>query len=54
MFRMASNTKPLIATGISILRDENKLDYNVKFDTINFHLIIYIYEEINNFTYFIS
>jgi len=28
MFRMASNTKPVIATGISILRDKNKLDFH--------------------------
>ncbi len=27
MFRMASNTKPVIATGISILVEEEKLDY---------------------------
>ena len=27
MFRMASNTKPVVATGISILRDQKKLDY---------------------------
>jgi CubicO group peptidase (beta-lactamase class C family) len=28
MFRMASNTKPVVATGISILVEESKLNYN--------------------------
>lgn len=28
MFRMASNTKPVVATGISILVEEGKLNYN--------------------------
>lgn len=28
MFRMASNTKPVVATGISILVEQNKLQYN--------------------------
>lgn len=35
MFRMASNTKPVVATGISILRDENKLAYQ---DYVRKHL----------------
>ncbi|MEA1896507.1 MAG: serine hydrolase domain-containing protein [Bacteroidota bacterium] len=35
MFRMASNTKPVIATGISILKDEKKLDYH---DYVRKHL----------------
>ena len=35
MFRMASNTKPVVATGISILRDQKKLDYQ---DYVRLHL----------------
>ena len=35
MFRMASNTKPLVATGISILKDEEKLKYS---DYVRKHL----------------
>lgn len=35
MFRMASNTKPVVATGISILKDEEKLNYN---DFVRNHL----------------
>ncbi|RLD21482.1 MAG: hypothetical protein DRI71_08875 [Bacteroidetes bacterium] len=35
MFRMASNTKPVVATGVSILRDEKKIDYQ---DYVRKHL----------------
>ncbi len=28
MFRMASNTKPVVATGISILKEEEELEYS--------------------------
>lgn len=35
MFRMASNTKPVVATGISILKDEEKLEYS---DYVRKHL----------------
>ncbi len=35
MFRMASNTKPVIATGISILVEDQKLDYN---DNVRTHI----------------
>ncbi len=35
MFRMASNTKPVVATGISILKDEGKLNYQ---DYVRKHL----------------